>query len=101
ESREWQRWRALVASVLDDVTDPDECFRILHAHFAQPTAWRCEPGTAETIRSLRQAGYVVGMASNFDHRLHQVAAGLPDLAGLDHVVVSSKVGWKKPSRQFF
>jgi putative hydrolase of the HAD superfamily len=101
EERELERWRGIVATVLDDVTDPESCFRELHAHFAQPGAWRCEAGTAETILALRQAGYRVGLASNFDRRLHGLVEALPALAGVEDVVISSEVGWKKPSPHFF
>ncbi len=101
EERERKRWRLIVAEVLDDVSDPERCFEELHAHFARPDAWGCDPGTAQVLHALRSAGYVVGLASNFDHRLHSLAATLEPLAGLNHVVVSSEVGWKKPSPHFF
>src|SRR5437660_796159 len=64
EERELQRWRHIVAAVLDDVSDPEDCFAELHAHFARPGSWRCEPGVAEVLRALRTAGYRVGLASN-------------------------------------
>jgi putative hydrolase of the HAD superfamily len=101
EERERERWRLIVAEVLDDVSDPERCFEELHAYFAQPAAWGCDPATASLLHALRSAGYTVGLASNFDHRLHGLAATLPPLAGLDHIVVSSEVGWKKPSPRFF
>ncbi len=41
------------------------------------------------------------MASNFDRRLRGVAAGLPALADVQHFVISSEVGWRKPAPQFF
>jgi putative hydrolase of the HAD superfamily len=101
EDREHERWRRIVAAVLDDVSDPEGCFQALHTHFAQPGAWRCEVGTAEVIAALRGAGYCVGLASNFDHRLRGLAAALPPLAGVEHLVISSEVGWKKPAPRFF
>src|SRR5207237_4389468 len=69
--------------------------------FALPDAWRCEAGVAEVIDTLRGAGYRVGLASNFDQRLHGLAAALQPLAGVESVVISSEVGWKKPSPRFF
>jgi putative hydrolase of the HAD superfamily len=101
EERELERWRLIVAAVLDDVSDPEGCFRALHAHFAEPAAWSCETGAAEVVAALRAAGYRVGLASNFDHRLHGLARVLPGLAGVEPVVISSEVGWKKPSPRFF
>jgi len=41
------------------------------------------------------------MASNFDRRLRSVVAGVPALAPLQHLIISSEVGWRKPAPQFF
>ena len=101
ELRERERWQFIVAGVLDDVSDPEGCFRELHAHFARPEAWRCETGTAAVLAALRGAGYRVGLASNFDQRLRGLAAALPPLAEVQEVVISSEVGWKKPAPAFF
>jgi putative hydrolase of the HAD superfamily len=101
EAREVARWRAIVADVLGDVLDPEGCFAALYEHFARPDAWRVEPGAGEVLRTLRQAGYRLGVASNFDHRLRGVLAGLADLPPFDHLVISSEVGWKKPAQEFF
>jgi putative hydrolase of the HAD superfamily len=101
EERELERWRRIVWTVLDDVSDPEACFRELHAHFARPDAWRCAAGTAEVLCALRDAGRQVGLASNFDRRLRHLATALPALASIEDVVISSEVGWKKPSPRFF
>src|SRR3954468_9457450 len=42
EGREVQRWRRIVASVLDDVADREGCFAPLYEHFANPAAWRAD-----------------------------------------------------------
>jgi putative hydrolase of the HAD superfamily len=101
EGREERRWRAIVAEVLDDVADAEGCFRALHDHFARPEAWRCDAQAAAVVAALRRRGLLVGMASNFDGRLRRVVAGLPELADVRHLVVSSEVGWKKPAPAFF
>jgi putative hydrolase of the HAD superfamily len=101
EGREEERWHEIVAAVFDDVSDFDGCFCELYDHFARPTAWRCDPAAAEVLAALRAAGYVVGVASNFDRRLRGVIAGLPELGRLDHLAISSEVGWKKPAPEFF
>jgi putative hydrolase of the HAD superfamily len=41
------------------------------------------------------------MASNYDRRLRSVAAGLPALRPIAHLVISSEVGWRKPAGLFF
>jgi putative hydrolase of the HAD superfamily len=101
EAREEERWRDIVAAVLDDVADVDACFADLFAHFGRPAAWRCEPNAAETIRQLAERGFLLGLASNYDHRLRSVAAGLEALRRVRHLVISSEVGWRKPAPPFF
>jgi putative hydrolase of the HAD superfamily len=101
EAREVARWRAIVAEVLDDVTDLEGCFAFLFAHFARPAAWSCDPETAAVVAALAGRDYRLGIASNFDARLRQVAAGLPGLAPVEHLVISSEVGWRKPAPVFF
>jgi putative hydrolase of the HAD superfamily len=101
EDRERRRWRNIVAQVLDDVNDPEACFAELYEHFSHPQAWRLEPEAATVMPELARRGYVLGMASNYDHRLPSVIAGMPGLSRLQHVVISSEVGWRKPAPAFF
>lgn len=101
EEREARRWRHIVAAVLDDVADPEGCFHELFAHFARPEAWRCVAGAAEVLGGLSRRGYALGLASNYDRRLRTVAAGLPELRPVQHLVISSEVGWRKPAGEFF
>jgi putative hydrolase of the HAD superfamily len=99
--REVRRWRTIVGEVLDDVSDADACFQALFAHFARPDAWACAPDTAAVLNELLDRGYQLGLASNFDERLHTVADGLPELRPLRYRVVSAEVGWRKPDPRFF
>lgn len=101
ETRESMRWRTIVDDVLDDVTSRDECFAELFAHFGQPSAWRCFSDVEQTLEHLREAGYRLAVSSNFDSRLHSVMDGLPALHPIELRVVSSQVGHRKPSVQFF
>ncbi len=101
EARELRRWQDIVAAVLDDVADPAACFTALYEHFGQPAAWHCDPDAASLLENLHAKGYQVGIASNFDHRLRGVAAGLPPLQNLSPLVLSTEVGWKKPAPAFF
>ena len=101
EERERCRWQEIVAAVLDDVRDQAGCFAELYAHFATPSAWRCEPSAAQCIQRLRAAGVPVALASNYDHRLHGVIDGLPPLSDLTRRLISSEVGWRKPAPEFF
>jgi putative hydrolase of the HAD superfamily len=99
--RELQRWRSIVAEVLDDVSHPEDCFRTLFDHFARPDAWRCAADIGLVLRVLATQGYQLGLASNYDQRLHCVADGLPALQPLRHRVISAEVGFCKPDAQFF
>lgn len=101
EAREVERWRRIVATVLDDVTEPEACFQILFEHFSRPDAWRCEPDAAPTFQELDRRGILLGLASNYDGRLRSVVAGTPELRPLTHLVISSEVGWRKPAPEFF
>src|SRR5437588_68351 len=69
EVREMERWRQIVATVLDDVSDQDACFRELFDHFSRPQAWSCDPEAATTLAELASRGYALGLASNYDGRL--------------------------------
>jgi putative hydrolase of the HAD superfamily len=101
EEREWHRWRAIVAHVLDDVHDSEGAFAFLHRYFAQPQAWKLNQEAVFVLRHLRASGCMLGMISNFDRRLREVAAGWPELAPLEHLIISSEVGWRKPAAEIF
>jgi putative hydrolase of the HAD superfamily len=101
ETREVERWRAIVGQVLDDVTKPEKCFEELYEHFSQPDHWRCQPDTAAVLQVLRQRGNEVALASNFDGRLRKVLTGFSFLTDLQHVIISAEIGWRKPAVEFF
>ena len=101
ETRELRRWRTIVGEVLDDVTDAETCFQELYAHFARPDAWRRQPETAEVFAALAVRGHLLGIASNFDHRLRGLVEHIPALQGIKHLLISSEIGWRKPAPEFF
>jgi putative hydrolase of the HAD superfamily len=102
EAIEYRRWRRIVANVLPDVPDLDRAFAELWDHFGRPEAWRCFPDVGRGLLDLREAGFRLRIASNFDGRLRSVAAGLPDLAGFaDELVISAEVGHRKPHPSFY
>lgn len=100
ESAERERWREIVGRVLPDVTDPESCFNELWDHFGRPRSWRCFEDVP-IVRQLHEAGLQVTIASNFDSRLNSVCDGMPELAWVETRVISSEVGFQKPSHQFF
>lgn len=101
EETERRFWCDVVSTVLPDVPSPDACFDELYAHFARPASWGCYVDVADSLEVLRSLKIDVAIASNFDRRLHAVIDGLPDLADIRTRIISTEVGCKKPSRQFF
>jgi putative hydrolase of the HAD superfamily len=94
-------WFDLISELVDDPSQRQSAFVHLFAHFARPESWRCFADVAATLETLKRPGKTLLLASNFDLRLHRVKAGLEPLAIIDQVIVSSEVGWRKPSRHFF
>jgi putative hydrolase of the HAD superfamily len=102
EPTEFRRWQRIVRTCLPEVPDLDLAFRELWHHFARPSSWRPFPDAGPALSKLAEIGIPVRVASNFDARLRQVLAGLPDLAPWsDQVVISSEVGVRKPHPAFY
>lgn len=102
ETRERDRWHAIVTTTLTGVSDPGACFAHLFEHYSKPEAWRAHPEAADVLRELSARGLTLGMGSNYDARLLTVLDGHPELAPLrERVVVSAAIGWRKPAREFF
>jgi putative hydrolase of the HAD superfamily len=102
EERERRRWRNIVFASPAGASDLDARFEELFLHFALPTSWILGPDVGPTIDVLIERGIAVGMGSNYDSRLHSVVAGFPELEPLrNRTVVSSEVGFRKPSAEFF
>jgi putative hydrolase of the HAD superfamily len=101
EEREMERWQYIVSHVLNDVSDSRECFQTLFDHFSRPDAWKCDPTAGNILNRLAKEGVVLGMASNYDSRIRSVVAGKPELAPIQHLCISSEIGWRKPSPKFF
>jgi putative hydrolase of the HAD superfamily len=69
--------------------------------FARGTAWRPCPGAVATLRALRSRGLRLALVSNYDSRLHRVVAELGLARFFAAVLVSSEVGWAKPSQRIY
>jgi putative hydrolase of the HAD superfamily len=102
EANERQRWRSIVREVISDIPDRiDAAFEQLWQHFAEPKHWRLYDDVAATWQQLREGGFQLGIASNFDRRLKRIVAEHPLLAAGSEVFVSSDVGYSKPDARFF
>jgi len=88
--------------VLDDVADPAGCFDFLYRHFASALSWRSEAGAEALFEDLLARGYQLGLASNFDERLHALVPGMNPLQYLaKNIDVRFEVGFRKPAPEFF
>lgn len=101
EAIERERWRSLVTSVLDDIRESEACFEDLFRHFASVDAWKCFPDVAATLTALQAQGFRLAIASNFDARLNGLCDGLNELRPLEKRIISSEIGIRKPSPQFY
>lgn len=104
ELNEVHRWRKIVTACLPelDQASADQAFDQLWVHFAEPSSWRLFPDVVEVFDWLGQRSVKVCVASNFDARLRQVWGGLDGVSNrLDHLVISSEVGYRKPGKGFY
>ena len=99
--REIERWRGIVADVLEPVPASGAIFADLWEHFARPEAWRPLPEGVQLVEDLKRAGGEVALASNFDERLFAIARMVEPLTFADHIFASSELGWRKPAPEFF
>lgn len=102
---DWERhtWRAVVRAVFADVDAERQTplFDRLWQHFAEPQNWAFFDDVADVWRGLENRGMLVGVASNFDSRLHAVLRQAELTRGCQHVFASANVGFSKPDPRFF
>ena len=59
------------------------------------------PDATVVLRELTDRNYIVGLGSNFDARLLPLIHAFPELTPVrEHCIISSLVGWRKPSPSF-
>jgi putative hydrolase of the HAD superfamily len=103
EALERERWQRIVRQVIDDVEGEAQrlLFERLWQHFALPEHWRLFEDVKPTLSELAARDFRLGIASNFDGRLHSIIAGHRPLQNCQAVFVSSEVGFAKPDPRFF
>ena len=103
DGRSW--WLDVVMQTLEnaraEVEPFDDFFDAVYHEFTLPGVWRLEPGALELLQDLRQAGFRLGIISNFDLRLREILKHVGVLDLFEQIVVSSQVGAEKPSRRIF
>lgn len=107
EQQEYDFWLQVVRNVCDCSEQPvsdrqiSDCFADLFQHFAKPDSWKMFPEVDETLAFFRDVPLPLAVASNFDSRLHSVCDGLEGLNRCPVRVVSSEIGFRKPSADFY
>lgn len=99
--RERERWSAIVTDVFESHPAAVAIFSDLWDHFGRPESWRPLPRGRELAAQAVEAGLDIALASNFDERLHGIAAAVDPLCWARHVFASSELGWRKPAIEFF
>ena len=104
EELEYAWWKELVRRVWepwDRFQQFDEYFDELFAHFAEPKTWALYPEVTETLSALKDRRIGLSVISNFDSRLIAILEGLGLAPWFEHVFISSRVGYAKPSPEIF
>lgn len=102
EQGERLRWQRVVQTVFDDVPNAGgPLFESLWQHFAEPQNWQLFADVTLAWSALEERGLRIGIASNFDHRLHAICAAHAPLDRAAQRFVSSEVGYAKPDPRFF
>ena len=103
--RAW--WQDLVRNTFRDadptveLTDFEQYFDRLFAHFARPASWEAVPGARALLTALRARRVRIGIVSNFDHRLLVLLDGLQLSPFFDVVIRPADAQAAKPDPQIF
>lgn len=98
---EYRRWQSIVAYVFLDLSDTSDLFEALWNHFSKPEHWSVYDDVPATLQTLRDRGFQLGIASNFDRRLEQIAEQLKLQIPDEFVFHSAGLGVRKPAKDFF
>ena len=101
EARECERWESIVSECFPDLKNTAPLFNDLFNYNSNPSAWELYPGTIPVLKHLENSGINWGIASNFDLRLQSIVKSKPELCNCKWLIISSLVGYKKPSNHFF
>lgn len=97
-------WKDVVRRVFADVgmiEEFDRFFDELYESFRDSRGWILFPETREVLEAFRQAGFRLGVISNFDSRLYAVLRDLGILSLFDSITICSETGFAKPQPEIF
>jgi putative hydrolase of the HAD superfamily len=105
DEADYEMWRRLCHQVAERVPgltdDPQGWFESLYAHFGDPETWRMYDDVETTLDGLADQGLQLGVVSNWDSRLLGILEGLGLAARMGAVMVSARVGARKPGPRIF
>lgn len=79
----------------------DPWFERLYGRFGETASWRPFPEAEGVLTDLRGRGYRLAVLSNWDSRLLGILEGLGLSPHFEEIVVSSRVGYRKPHPEIF
>ncbi len=96
-------WLGMVRSVFqpDRFDNFDRFFEEVYTFFGQAEAWFLFPEVMQTLSGLKEAGYLLGIISNFDSRLHPVCDALGIVPFFKTILHSSGAWSAKPAPDIF
>jgi putative hydrolase of the HAD superfamily len=101
ERRWWGRVVALTFERAGCAAPPPAAVAAGIEAFARGAAWHPCAGAFAALAALRARGLKIALVSNYDARLHHVVRELGLRQFFDAVLVSSEVGWAKPSPRIY
>jgi len=100
--REW--WHSLVKDVFAQVTEINNFeayFEDLYDLFARAEAWKLYPEVIGLLEILKAQKLILGIISNWDHRLHSICTEMQLTHYFDFILASAVVGSAKPDSGIF
>jgi putative hydrolase of the HAD superfamily len=99
--RDVVRQTFLAADSTARFADFDAFFDVLWSEFAAASSWRPRRGVPEALDRLRAAGAVLGVVSNFDHRLPRILDEHTILARMSCIILPGTHRVAKPDPRVF
>lgn len=98
-------WRWIVLRVIQpELSDPqlqEQVFQEAYERFGRGSSWRLAEGIKPVLEALHQKGVPLVVFSNNDPRLEQVLQDLGVASLFDAILVSTRLGFRKPDPRAF
>ena len=97
-------WKSLVEAAFGKSVPAarmSELFDAIYQRFAEAGAWRVYDDVRDTLRTLQERGYRLGVISNWDERLRSLLLKLDLSHYFEAIVLSVDVGATKPAAEIF